>query len=165
MNVYDKASLFNMSLAFMRRFAFVDTGLPPNYPALRSSWIDEQPQLTGAPERADLVNEMNALLDERTVLMKRRALGPAIARDMIIYVAERWPQRAANADDQLRAADLLAEAFLLYAASQLDGLDRATIVAIRKELEAALGPAAEKRGVVRRIEDLYPFVDDWESEA
>jgi MoxR-like ATPase len=159
MNVYDKASLFSMSLAFMRRFAFVDTDLPPNYAGLRNRWIDENASLQGAGDKGDLTTALDALLDLKTTLMKRRALGPAIVRDMIAYVGERYPARGG-----LAMADLLAEAFLLYAASQFDGLDRKSIVAIHKELAAGLGPAAAQRGVLSRIEALYPFIDDWESE-
>ncbi len=43
MNVYDKSSLFQLSFAFMRRFAFIDVDLPDDqsYGALAVGWWDD----------------------------------------------------------------------------------------------------------------------------
>jgi MoxR-like ATPase len=160
MNVYDKSSLFSMSLAFMRRFAFIDVGLPEKYPKLREEWISKFDVLHGDPrgERQELLDQLDRLFDNETMLMKRRALGPAIVRDMLRYIAARYDP---SAPVPASVTSLLAEAVLLFAVPQLDGLDRPSIVRIYNHLGTVLGLAA-KDGVLARIGDLYPFIDDWE---
>jgi hypothetical protein len=100
-----------------------------------------------------LLATLTALLDRQSVLMRRRALGPAIVRDMIGHVGERYRTRGKE-DIQ----SLLAEAFLLYAAPQLDGLDSTAIQEIHRNLNALFGAAAQEKGLLKRIADLYPFV-------
>ena len=170
MNVYDRSSLFSMSLAFMRRFAFVDVELPDEeslYQPLRDDWIKEHDGLkpVGATDDVEeLTQKLNELLAQDTHLMRRRALGPAIAQDMIAYVGDRYPRRDPAEETML---DVLAEAFLLYAVPQLDGLDRAGIIKIYQELEERFGDAAKATGILARIKALYPYIpdEDWEEEA
>ena len=71
MNVYDKSSLYAMSFAFMRRFAFVDVDLPSptTYSRLVDTWL-RQHGLQGAagPEDASqktLRERLQALLEGR----------------------------------------------------------------------------------------------------
>ena len=40
MNVYDRSALYSLSLAFMRRFAFIDLDLPAQYIDLCQRWIE-----------------------------------------------------------------------------------------------------------------------------
>ena len=70
---------------------------------------------------------------------------------MIGHVGERY----APGEDVVA---LLAEAFLLYAAPQLDGLDPTAIQEIHKWLQKVFGGAAEDKHILKRIADLYPFV-------
>jgi MoxR-like ATPase len=169
MNVYDRSSLFSMSLAFMRRFAFVDVDLPDEatvYRALRDDWINEQEGLKpaeAAPDVEELRQKLNELLDQDTPLMSRRELGPAIAKDMISYVGDRYAGRTAGEP----MLNLLAEAFLLYAVPQLDGLDRAGILEIYQDLEERFGAAAQATGMLARIKGLYPYIPDeeWERKS
>lgn len=163
MNVYDKSSLFNMSLAFMRRFAFVDVDLPEpqSYATLRERWIADNPGYAAISpaDLTSLTQQLDALLDQTSPLMKRRALGPAIAKDMIKYVADRYPRKAAGE----RLLDLLGEAFLLYAVPQLDGLDHAAITEIYTHLTTIFLNQGAGRSVRARIKSLYPYVPegDW----
>jgi MoxR-like ATPase len=159
MNVYDRSALYSLSLAFMRRFAFVELDLPKKYAELCSQWLADDGHITdvndpGETKRTNLLKTLGKLLDRESDLMKRRAIGPAIVRDMIGYIGERY-----TSDED--AVTLLAEAFLLYAAPQLDGLDPTAIQAIYKALQSdeLFGKAAEKKGILKRIADLYPFVN------
>jgi MoxR-like ATPase len=163
MNVYDKSSLFSMSLAFMRRFAFVDVDLPEpqSYATLRGRWIADNPGYAAISpaDLTSLTQQLDALLDQTSPLMKRRALGPAIAADMIKYVADRYPRKAAGE----RMLDLLGEAFLLYAVPQLDGLDHAAITEIYTHLTTIFLSHGAGQSVRARIKSLYPYVPegDW----
>jgi MoxR-like ATPase len=163
MNVYDKASLFAMSNAFMRRFAFVDVDVPEHelYGRLIDAFLARQ----GLPARFPaLAARVKVLFDTRDAqawpLMHSRALGPAIAVDVVRFLAMRRPQlTAGNDDDDYQA---LAEAFNLYAAPQLDGLDEITITAVYASLPACFGPTARVLEFVRkRIRGLFPHVREW----
>lgn len=176
MNVYDKSYLFAMSFAFMRRFAFIDCDLP--------GVVDDIDQ-AGQPIKRDLFADLIAdwikreqldtlglyeplanLIKRDTDLMRRRALGPAIIRDMLLFVKDRQQQNHAAS-----ALSLLGEAILLYAVPQLDGLDRADILDIYKYLNGYLTTSPDNdaalikvRGsVLERIELLYPHIrpDEW----
>lgn len=168
MNVYDKAALFNMSLAFMRRFAFVDVDLPgeAQYQLLRDGWIDQQAALgqaahdtpaSAAAAWAELKSLLTTLLNRQSVLMQKRALGPAILRDLINYIGNRFPHRAAGET----MTDIAAEALLLYAAPQLDGLDYQSIESIYSELATLLKEAAKSSGLLGRIAAFYPTITSW----
>jgi MoxR-like ATPase/CHAT domain-containing protein/predicted RNA-binding protein with PUA-like domain len=179
MNVYDKSYLFNMSFAFMRRFAFVDVDLPQpdQYRALVERWLKgtglaERP--AGQPEplgRAEVMAALEALLDQKSLLMKRRAIGPAITKDMMRYVQN----RLVAGDEDLRAVALacLAEAFQLYAAPQLDSLDEPAILGIYGEIGKVFKPLLESQIpeyeslhalTLQRIQQMYPHLpeDEWQ---
>jgi hypothetical protein len=178
MNVYDKSQLFYMSFAFMRRFAFVDVGLPDEdkiYKDLRHDWLDKRVQLrTGQEppqEQIDLLKaKMDALFRPDSDLMKRRALGPAIALDMTKYIADRYQ----NPMGEIDPLSFLGEAFLLYAAPQLDGLDRQGITNIYQEIKDMFtikDEAGQEKEVAEpilaRIRSLYPHMTekDWEEKS
>jgi hypothetical protein len=163
MNVYDKSYLFAMSFAFMRRFAFIDCDLPG---------LSEELDQNGQPrdlfgelirdwlkrEQLDALNleePLSRLIARDTVLMQRRALGPAIIRDMLFFIKDRQGQ--ANGASAL---SLLGEAFLLYAVPQFDGLDRADILSIHDELQKFFSAAEPRvlRGILNRIRLLYPHI-------
>jgi MoxR-like ATPase len=162
MNVYDKASLFALSSAFMRRFAFVDVPVPE--PALYEKLIDDF--LEGHPllrqNRPGLADRIKALFAPKDPgpwpLLRYRCLGPAIAKDMIAYLALRLMPAGEQLPDEQQA---LAEAFNLLAAAQLDGLDHDAITAIYGSLRHGFGDRADLVGA--RLRDLYPHIplQDW----
>lgn len=167
MNVYDRSSLFSLSFAFMRRFAFVEVGLPDEkiYRSLREGWVKEGVEGLSSELREDqekaLHDAMDRLFDRGSVLMRRRELGPAIARDIICHVFE-----GAAQDPNSDLLELLAEAFQLYALPQLDGLDRSSVLAIYRDLgEKIFVGLVGRDKVLKRLRDLYPHVapQDWET--
>jgi MoxR-like ATPase len=162
MNAYDRSYLFSLSFALTRRFAFVTVGLPPEevYRELLDRWLAESGLAPGTPPGPQaepvgaLREQLRRLLGFETPLMRRRPLGPAIARDMIRHVGDRHVAGAGN------PIELLGEAFLLHAVHQLDGLDRASIEAIVHQLDG-LFRGTEVRAEIRyRIHHLYPFLSD-----
>ncbi len=176
MNVYDKSYLYNMSFAFMRRFAFVDVDLPDRalYHGLLEIWFDRG----GLPLQADPANDapgmqalrdtLRALIERDNALMRRRALGPAIVKDAVAYIGDRY-RKSGQRDEEL--LKYLGEAFQLYIVPQLDGLDHEGILDVYACVDllfeglAQLGDGGEglRRVIHRRIELLYPHIqpDDW----
>jgi MoxR-like ATPase len=157
MNIYDKASLFSMSYAFMRRFAFIDVPVPESrsYGRLLDYFIQHN----------ELKDEENAGQDLRRLfltdgienpLMANRAVGPAIARDILDYLRS----RTRNSKDAFHHGHL-AEALSLYVLPQLDGLEQDNIVQVYKQLRAVFKGHAEDpvvKAMFVRIKELFPFV-------
>lgn len=78
LNVRDKATLFQLSFAFLRRFAVVDVPLPPeeSYQALFEGWLRSL-----EPERQSELAEAGMRL-----AFGKRQLGPAILKDIATFV-------------------------------------------------------------------------------
>lgn len=149
MNVYDKASLFEMSYAFMRRFAFVDVGIPDQvtFTGLINLFLRQ----VGLPDdSANQVAELlcSQLFKQDEVIMRHRPLGPAIARDMTRYLAQR------QAPESQVGLDHVAEAFLLYAVPQFDGLEERKIVEVTEALHKMF--AAQAQAIHHRLQELFP---------
>ena len=163
MNVYDKSSLFEMSFAFMRRFAFIDVGIPSEQilRSVRAGWVSGH----GLVRENETIEKLEAQLDRlfalEAPLMRARELGPAIAKDMIHYVADRFTK-----DGDTPPAELLGEAFLLYALPQLDGLNRESILEVYTYLDELFHETEVCAGLLSRLESLYPHIprQDWQEE-
>jgi MoxR-like ATPase len=102
MNIYDMNFLFEMSYAFMRRFAFVYMDLPANFAAIIGAWCSER-KLS-----VDTAKRLTSL-----VHIAERKMGPAIIKDMADFLAKRG--------DGERE---LGEAIIGYIIPQLEGLER-----------------------------------------
>jgi len=93
MNSYDKTSLYEMSYAFMRRFAFIrvdapDEGLRSELEEYNSHWeIDADESDLDAV--ADIWEKTNTAVDGRKI-------GPAIAEDMLSFLANSDREEAAT---------------------------------------------------------------------
>jgi MoxR-like ATPase len=113
MNTYDKASLYEMSYAFMRRFNFIHVGIPDletsngdvraslldpagkdNY---ADAWLEADPHLE--PTLTELFRELAVIWN--AVNDFSRSIGPPIVRDILGYVeaygVDEHPERSANA--------------------------------------------------------------------
>jgi MoxR-like ATPase len=174
MNVYDKSSLFSMSFAFMRRFAFIDVGVPHHnniFNGLRAKWIEDRlGSKTNPVDREAVIEKMNEIFDKESPLMRQRELGPAIANDMLHYIEDRVSQEqeeqaALQAAEGMPLIEFLGEAFLLYAVPQLDGLDKEAVLKIYGQIDAIFNKVNTNSDIQRRIEDLYPHIrgDEWKA--
>ena len=92
----------------------------------------------------------NADKDEN-VLLKWRALGPAIAKDIAEYLENR-------SFGSIPTIAHLAEAVLLYVVPQFEGLNPTQIKEIYDHLKL-LFPDSSGAQIRERIEELFPFVD------
>jgi hypothetical protein len=157
MNVYDRASLFAMSLAFMRRFAFVDIDLPGDrvYHELVERWFGNfGPDVEGMKGMLEILYKLVAAGNP---LMRRRALGPALIKDMILYIADR-----AGTSPEAKLDELLCEAVLLFVTPQLDGLPREVILTVNAFLGSLFGDCLPRKQLLARIASLYPYIDQEE---
>lgn len=162
MNVYDRSFLFSMSLAFMRRFAFIDVDLPNNYQNLITQWLlDGHPRnLVALPDdatRGALNDKLLALVardapDACVTLQTHRALGPAILADVLRYVN----QRIASGGWEVA----FGEGVALYVVPQLDGLAPEDVEKIEGELAKLITkPESHGRSLVcAKLRALYPHV-------
>nr|WP_303648658.1 AAA family ATPase [Haloarchaeobius litoreus] len=127
MNTYDKASLYELSYAFMRRFAFIHVGVPnledtdselrtqllappddddENY---ASAWVEQSPALESPlSEWSEELTEIWYRVNEE------RAIGPAIVHDMVRYIA--------NYDGRAQPEEALTSAIVTHVYPQLEGL-------------------------------------------
>ncbi|MDN6290335.1 MAG: AAA family ATPase [Tetragenococcus koreensis] len=117
MNTADKASLFELSYAFMRRFAFINIDVPKTIsPELLgnylSAWGIEGYKYT--EQVAKLWSTLN----------KQRKMGPAIIEDIVQYT---------------QLSDDLTDAVLLYVMPQLEGLSKDEISQFINELDTEVG--------------------------
>lgn len=120
MNTYDKTSLYEMSYAFMRRFAFVRVSAP-SIPESDSAIEDLMHQYADSwgvdvenRDRSRLISigriwrKMNYAIDDR-------AIGPAIVKDMLEYTSE---------NEHISLTDRLTQAVVSFIFPQLEGVPK-----------------------------------------
>lgn len=114
MNTWDKSALFRLSYAIQRRFAVVHVGVPDD--AGYARLLTERAR-AGGPHGEVPPPALAALLRlfRGEGLLAYRLLGPAIALDVLGYLAARA--------GGVGAGDALAEAFAMYLLPQLEGLE------------------------------------------
>jgi MoxR-like ATPase len=129
MNTYDKASLYGMSYAFMRRFNFVHVGIPDletDDGAIRASLLDPDGNDNYATAWLDEDSELEPTLEEiyrelaviwKVVNDYPRSIGPSIVRDILGYV-----DAYGVADDPSRKDEALTAAIVGMVYPQLEGL-------------------------------------------
>jgi 5-methylcytosine-specific restriction protein B len=127
MNSYDKTSLYEMSYAFMRRFAFVRVGAPtlPDADGELEELMVRYDEAWGTDHggRAErlAVGRVWRAVNRATA---ERAIGPAIVKDMLEFVRS----QPSDASDEAFGRHLT-EAVLSYVFPQLEGVPkRQTIV-------------------------------------
>ena len=117
MNTADKSSLFELSYAFMRRFAFINIDVPKTVsPDLLGHYLSAW----GVDHYA--YTEQVAKL--WSTLNKHRKMGPAIIEDIIQYT---------------QLTDELTDAVLLYVMPQLEGMSKEDISLFIGELDTEIG--------------------------
>ncbi|MEZ4558904.1 MAG: AAA family ATPase [Caldilineaceae bacterium] len=154
MNVYDRASLYAMSLAFMRRFAFIDLGLPDAFAQLRADWVRVIPVSPrwAAAVQDELLALLTDLLAPDSQLMTHRAgTGHRPGHDRV---------RGRTSHRGAAMGDLLADAFLLFAAAPVGRSGRRRDPGHSRRAGHALRRRASRRArILARIAALYPFID------
>jgi len=124
MNTYDKTSLYEMSYAFMRRFAFIRVPAPEFTPGhddiARSELTIEMDAYIEAWDGIDPSNEerdaIGLVWKHTNQAVDDRSIGPAIVRDMLAYVTNR---HTSAADD---LSERVTKAVISYIFPQLEGV-------------------------------------------
>jgi len=162
MNTLDKTSLYEMSYAFMRRWAFIPVGIP-DLPAPQDDPDDAQSDLaalvasyvdvwaaTGTVPRNDAHFEPVGRI--WYAVNEERAIGPAIVEDIYQYVATAPTQ--ADAD--------YVSPIIMYVFPQLEGLRRAELERLLEQLSRLVDDGAELWSVARDFfqMDLRPDTGD-----
>lgn len=116
MNSYDKASLYEMSYAFMRRFAFIYVEAPriPDGEAQRRELVEAYAREWGVDGDADLYGRVAEIWYLLNVQVDERPIGPAIIRDVLAHVVSSGKDRSTA----------LTDAVTSYVYPQLEGVRR-----------------------------------------
>jgi MoxR-like ATPase len=118
LNVSDKASLFQLSFAFLRRFAVVDVPIPSR--ETYSAWFERQcvdlPETVATDQRSEIVR---AAINLATT--SKRELGPAILQDIVNFMITALTPTASGESNYADAIDAFLTAVRLYAVPQYEG--------------------------------------------
>lgn len=151
-NVFDKALLYEMSYALMRRFAFVEVPAPAE-----EVYVDLIRGIGGD----ELLEIMSPLLGLRTI----RELGPATFLDAARYVRSRLDSGTAE------LGRLIYDTFYAFLLPQFEGIDEADAGRLYRTLEPLVKAEASGRlrvalqdvlGVRVRLRPTSPVTEDGE---
>lgn len=139
LNVSDKASLFRLSFAFLRRFAVIDVPLPADddYRALFARWF-------GALGREDVMPFVNLAMG---LVSGPVAIGPAIGRDFALLIVEGLTETASGTPTFASDEEAILTATRLMVVPQYEGqpLTAGTkLLNIIDELLATTDPTARQ---------------------
>ena len=141
MNTHDKASLFQLSYAFMRRFAWIYVGLPPLREYVVSRGVSDEGRLNRVVGVWQALNEI-------------RVIGPSLFFDVLAHC--NVPVKGTDVTGRAR----LVEGLALYVAPQLEGVDLDKKVEVVDAIgaiccdglgEGEKGPVEAKLASLRRL--------------
>ncbi len=133
MNTIDKSSLFEMSYAFMRRFAFIPVGVPKSIsPRLVEAYLETW--------SIDNYTHLETLAILWEVINQYRKIGPAIVHDIATYTVE---------------SEDFTSAIILFVLPQFEGLNDYKIIDFVKQLGVKLGDVIATDLLRDFIEDFF----------
>jgi len=139
MNTFDKASLYEMSYAFMRRFAFIDVGVPTEEfeenDELINDYIGEWDDIKEDDFTDDELGDLTKVW--KVLNEGKRSIGPAIIKDMLMFLKEYDGKGG------------LVNALKLYVLPQLEGMVKQNQKEIFKELGEKIGYKEELEKVAK----------------
>lgn len=119
MNSYDKTSLYELSYAFMRRFAFVHVDAP-DVPETRDGQVElvnRYADTWGLSPDAETLRAVGAVWYATNTAIQHRKIGPAIVKDVLAHMEQ--------ASDTTTARErALTQAVVNYIYPQLEGVPR-----------------------------------------
>jgi MoxR-like ATPase len=143
MNTFDRNLLFQLSAAFVRRFAVVHVGIPPAEEML--AWIEGR-----GLDQADL-DLVGKLLP---ILNSIRPLGPAIWADLVDYMSMRTKHSFGGSVSASAEASFV-DAVTAYVLPQLDGLDQESLGSIEGQIVELLQSDAEKGRLSATFKEVF----------
>lgn len=144
MNTFDRNLLFQLSAAFVRRFAVVHVGIPK--PAELIEWIEARAL---DPLELDMVAKLIRVLHET------RPLGPAIWADLVDYMEMRSKHDFGGAVEASPHEAALADAIIAYVLPQLDGLSREDLGAVEGQLAEIFTSEIEQARLEQAFKEMF----------
>lgn len=137
MNTFDRNLLFQLSAAFVRRFAVVYVGIPPA--SELKDWISQR----------DLPKDELAILHQLIdIVTSVRPLGPAIWSDFADYLSARRSSTAGEHAPSL-------EALTAFVLPQMDGLDPERLTSFKESLDEVFSSATDQEELTRLFRELF----------
>jgi MoxR-like ATPase len=144
MNTFDRNLLFQLSAAFVRRFAVVHVGIPQ--PDELVEWIEARAL---DPLELDMVAKLIR------VLHKTRPLGPAIWADLVDYMEMRSKHDFGGAAEVSPQEAAFTDAIIAYVLPQLDGLAREDLGAVEGQLVDILTSDVETARLQQAFGEMF----------
>ncbi len=139
MNTFDKTSLYEMSYAFMRRFAFVPINVPNN---INKDLIDKYLKIWKIKDKVfNEISIADGLTELWKIINKYRIIGPAIIEDIAKYVSIEGDYTSA---------------IIMYALPQFEGISKDILDKFLEELKVS-----SIRDFTDKQEMLVNFVKDY----
>ena len=128
LNTYDKASLYQMSYAFMRRFAFINIGVPSN------SFIDNNWEVYLQKWKITRSADSDAVVEKIKEFWKSmndscRHLGPAIIKDVLEFLSKY------KKPENNTVNDVMAVLISTFVLPQFEGLEEKELEELKAKLE------------------------------
>jgi hypothetical protein len=139
MNTFDRNLLFQLSAAFVRRFAVVYVGIPPA--AEMKDWLAQR----DLPQEE--LNDLGKLID---IVTSVRPLGPAIWSDVADYMAVRRADISATKEQSS-----LLEALTAYVLPQMGGLDPERLTGFQSDLHDLFTSSDDRAELDRLFDELF----------
>ena len=144
MNTFDRNLLFQLSAAFVRRFAVVHVSIPA--PDELFAWIEGR-----GLDQADL-DLVGKLLP---IMADIRPLGPAIWADLVDYMSMRTKHSFGTASVTASAEASFVDAVTAYVLPQLDGLDQESLASVEGQVLELLQSDAEKARLSSTFKEVF----------
>jgi MoxR-like ATPase len=139
MNTFDKTSLYEMSYAFMRRFAFVPIKVPSN---INKDLINKYLKIWKIEDKVfNEINIADGLTELWNIINKYRIIGPAIIEDIARYVSIEGDYTSA---------------IIMYALPQFEGLSTDNLNNFLQDLNNS-----HIKNLSQRQEMMINFVNDY----
>jgi MoxR-like ATPase len=148
LNISDKASLFRLSFAFLRRFAVIDVPLPAadDYRTLFARWFDA----LGRPDTEKFVDIAIAISTGPV------PIGPAIGRDFTHLIVEGLAETASGTPTFVNEVEAILTAVRLLVAPQYEGQPLDAGEKLLSIIDAAIPTtnAAARAGLADALRDV-----------
>lgn len=139
MNTFDRNLLFQLSAAFVRRFAVVYVGVPD--PEQLKTWLSQRDL-----EKLEM-EDLGKLVD---LLTDIRPLGPAIWSDVADYLAVRRDTGTSGSSQSP-----LLEALTAFILPQMSGLDPDLMALLRQGISSVFVDADDRQELERLLNELF----------
>ena len=153
LNTYDKASLFQMSYALSRRFAWIYLGAPPDLAAFVREWTAQEGWTDDPLTQSASEDSQPPIVRIWSAINQIRPVGPAPIIDVMAttrHLAFSSDQR----EDSMEWRVAAVHSMMLYVIPQMEGIRQDEAVGLSEAVEEALQPDEPGDALVQAIRDL-----------